>query len=400
MSVFKNTQVAKLFKVSNTTITNWIEAAEKGKVDLELTSIGKRKLIIDNAKNRQVIQRLVEKGKKHIGRSDRIFINPSSDILKVFSENQLSELYANLSSKYEIPYKFSYLGTGADLWDSHYKLSLEDEDARRNQEYKLIIENIESLIFKLRGFKIINIFDIGCGNGYPASVIIEKLILAGFEITYSAIDISGEMIKIAKNYLLDKHANLKFSGHILDIDQVNISNLLLDSKKDKTTTNLILYLGGTLGNQTDTSRVFGNLRDSMSLDDLLLFGNSISEENNKNPALKIDEYHYKRTTWILDILGLSQMYPESVLNTYDVIKREYKRKIPILKNITINFELKNTIHTIDFNEYDEILVYRYKEFKEPELIQEVVETGFMIEQFVTNRNSTYALMLVRPKKHS
>ena len=99
MSVFKNTQVAKLFKVSNTTVTNWIEATEKGKVDLELTSIGKRKLIIDNTKNRQIIQRLVEKGKKHIGRSDRIFIKSNSELYKTFNSRELSEIYNSVESR-------------------------------------------------------------------------------------------------------------------------------------------------------------------------------------------------------------------------------------------------------------------------------------------------------------
>ena len=69
-----------------------------------------------------------------------------------------------------------------------------------------------------------------------------------------------------------------------------------------------------------------------------------------------------------------------------------------MNDITINFNYNNNILPLHFNKYGEILVVSYREFKESEIIQQTVERGFIIEQFLSNRNRSYALMMVRPKQ--
>lgn len=73
-------------------------------------------------------------------------------------------------------------------------------------------------------------------------------------------------------------------------------------------TNLLLYLGGTLGNQSDTGRIYANLRDSMGLDDFLLVSEGIVSQFPDIHITKPNKYHAKRTTWILDLLGLKDLY--------------------------------------------------------------------------------------------
>jgi uncharacterized SAM-dependent methyltransferase len=398
MSFWTKSEAAKEFHVSPTTINNWIIATEKNKINLNLATVGTKTVLVDSEHNRKIIKQLIEKGKKHIGRGGRVVVEVSDKIDKIFTQAQKAELLASLSSRNEIPYKFTYLGNGADLWDQHYRSSVNSENKLISNEYNLILENLEGITYKFKDYETINIVDIGCGNGLPVIPIIHRLIDLGFKIKYTAIDISDRMIEIDKKQLLETFPNLDYTSHIIDLDQTNISEILLNNRNDQNTANLLLYLGGTLGNQTDSGRFFANIRDSMCNDDFLFIGISLVVDEPKPTSYEPNEHHMKRTTWILDMLGLEDQYPKTVLNMYDSLKKETTRRIPILNDITVNFKYKNSVFPLEFDQYEEILVVSYREFKEAEIIQQIVERGFTIEQFLSNRGRSYALILVRPKQ--
>jgi uncharacterized SAM-dependent methyltransferase len=240
--------------------------------------------------------------------------------------------------------------------------------------------------------------DIGCGNGLPVIPIIEKLRENGFIISYTALDISQRLIDIDKIELLKKFPDLDYASYVTDFDRFNISDILIFNKNENPSANVLLYLGGTLGNQTDTGRIYANLRDSMGLDDFLMVSEGIATTLPKNNSSQANQYHLKRTTWILDLIGLKGLYSEGVFDIFDPIKKETSRKIKLLKNVTVEMEIDTRSIKINFNEGDEILVFRFYWYKETEIIQQVVEHGFVIDQFNSNRDGTCALMVVRPKQ--
>jgi uncharacterized SAM-dependent methyltransferase len=342
--------------------------------------------------------KLKAKGKRHIGRSSRVFVKPNPELYKTFEKKQLTEIISSITSRSEIPYKFSYIGLGADLWDKHHKLSTQNEKNFVNKEHQLILDNLDNLINRFRQYKKINLVDIGCGNGLPVIPIIEKLRENGFIISYTALDISQRLIDIDKIELLKKFPDLDYASYVTDFDRFNISDILIFNKNENPSANVLLYLGGTLGNQTDTGRIYANLRDSMGLDDFLMVSEGIATTLPKNNSSQANQYHLKRTTWILDLIGLKGLYSEGVFDIFDPIKKETSRKIKLLKNVTVEMEIDTRSIKINFNEGDEILVFRFYWYKETEIIQQVVEHGFVIDQFNSNRDGTCALMVVRPKQ--
>jgi SAM-dependent methyltransferase len=400
MAFLTKSQAAKHFNVSPTTINNWIIAAEKNKIDLEIATVGSKTVVMDSEHNTKLILSLINKGKKHIGRSSRVFIDIKKDskLYKIFSRQQLTELVSSISSRSEIPYKFSYLDQGADLWNEHHKFSNDNEKNFVSKEHKLIVDNLDNIVNRFRNYKYINITDFGCGNGLPVIPILEKLLKEGFKVTYTALDISQRMLDIDEKELLNNFPNLQYTSQVLDFDRFNISDILMFSKKEKEAANLLLYLGGTLGNQTDTGRIYANLRDSMGLDDFLLVSEGITTSLPKNTATQSNKYHLKRTTWILDLLGLKDYYSDGVFDIFDPLKKETSRKIPILKDITINLSIDSKNFEINLNQGGEILVFRFYWYKETEIIQQVVEHGFVIDQFTSNLDGSCALMMVRPKQ--
>ena len=209
MAFWTKSQAAKEFLVSPTTVNNWMIAANKNKINLDLATVGSKTVLIDSEQNRKTIKELISKGKKHIGKSSRIFVETSPKLDQILTSSQKAELYASLSSRNEIPYKFTYLGEGANLWDEHYNISINSEDKLISNEYNLILENLEGIIYKFKNYSTINLIDIGCGNGLPVIPIINKLTEFGFKVKYTAIDISKRMIEIDKEVLLNNLNGIK-----------------------------------------------------------------------------------------------------------------------------------------------------------------------------------------------
>ena len=56
---------------------------------------------------------------------------------------------------------------------------------------------------------------------------------------------------------------------------------------------------------------------------------------------KPNKYRAKKTTWILDLLGLKGLYSSTILDTFDPIKRQTTRKVEILENLTIKLKIRN-----------------------------------------------------------
>ena len=260
-------------------------------------------------------------------------------------------------------------------------------------------DNIDNLLAKFKGFKKVNLFDIGCGNGMPALSVIKYLKKFNIEITYTALDISQRMIEIDKQLLLEKYPEIQFSSDIIDLDYTNLSKNFIANKSNTTDANLIMFLGATIGNQQNTNRVFANIRGSMGLNDFLMIGAGVETNEVKLTATEPhNQYHYKRTTWILDYLGLEGCYPETTLDRYDADKREYTRKILIQKEVDTSVKIGDYTIPLKFNEDDEILVSRFRRFKEEEIFHEVISKGFAIDQFVSSLDDSYVLFIVRPKK--
>jgi SAM-dependent methyltransferase len=398
MSFFKNSQVAKEFKVSNTTVTNWIEAAEKGLVDIKLATIGTRKVIIDSLENRELLQVLKNKGKKHVGKTSRVVTKVDPRFYEIFDWKQIAEIYTAITSKHEIPYKYTYFDIGADLWDQNYKFILNstvitpNNDA--NEESNLTVQNLQKIISQFSKYKKINVIDVGCGNGLPAVPIIEELLNSKIEISYTAVDISQRMLDIDKDHILKIFPDLDYDQKIIDLEKENLAELLLDKKEDDFTANFVMFVGGTLGNYKKDGDIFKKLRESMTKNDFLMIGNALADEDSKISSYQANPYHYHRSTWILEMFGLKGLYPDTAINVYNPAKLAETRKMRIEKDATVVMKYKNHEIKIELNKLDEILVYKFSWYTEMEMVKLVVDNHFSIEQFMTNRERSYAIMIL------
>ena len=157
----------------------------------------------------------------------------------------LSELILELEKGY-LPLKYTYYGEGAVLQDD-IASNLENEFILDSSVLMSISENILQL---LKEYPKINVLDIGCGDGLPVKEFLLLLALKEKLNSYLPVDISTEAINLATKNLIrttELQNNIFTKGTVLDFEKQD-----LDVKSmphvDPDNANLLLMLGGTIGN--------------------------------------------------------------------------------------------------------------------------------------------------------
>ena len=92
MKFFKNTELAKLYHVSEKSVRNWISATKEGKLDLELYTENDKSYIANTAENDIILKRLVDRGKKYKNSRGYRVITPNDEFYKTYSNKQVLDI--------------------------------------------------------------------------------------------------------------------------------------------------------------------------------------------------------------------------------------------------------------------------------------------------------------------
>jgi len=119
MKYFKNTELAKLYNVSEKTVRNWVQAAAEGKLDLRLHTENDKQYVANLSHNTSLIEELAKKGKKYKNSRGFKTIKPTAEFYKLYDPKQIMDIIANLDIYKEIPLQYSYFNSGAKRWDAY-----------------------------------------------------------------------------------------------------------------------------------------------------------------------------------------------------------------------------------------------------------------------------------------
>src|SRR3989338_10213233 len=224
------------------------------------------------------------------------------------TKKQEYELLASISARGEIPTKFIYLvENGAEVWDGVYK-HRSTESEMSGAEISLLLNHIDSFINVFSSSKKINLVDLGCGNGLPAIEILKHLKKREFDFTYTAVDISSDMISLTTENLKAEFSGLAINKLVKDFEKESLTDDLLNIKQQNNYPNFLIDLGNTLGNHVNASSVLTNFLESMTTDDYLLVGNGLANEYNPQKIL---------SAYNVDILVEIATGPARSLGIYD-----------------------------------------------------------------------------------
>lgn len=354
----KQIEVAKIYGVSEGTISNWITKAKDSRNLLQLVEVSSRFFIIKNEHNLAELKKLSLEANNYqnIVYKD---IYPSDELYDTLSESQVISLINSLKTKRVIPFKFVFTGKGAEKWDKFYtKINVSDNYGAPTKKY-LFQKTVNFFEDYLSQFDLVNITDLGCGNFKPAKPVIEKIYKEGKLGKYICIDISKEMIGLAKKEFSKEFPVEKFEGHQIDLELYSTEEALLKQKDiNKKTVNILLMFGGTIGMIENQVKVFNHITDGMHPEDILIVDNAYDEISFRTSFPAFDYIEgYNHISHIASILKLNSTITkdEKIYNSLTG-NREYN--LVLTENIKIHFDKYNAV--LAFNSGESINVWRHR----------------------------------------
>jgi uncharacterized SAM-dependent methyltransferase len=313
------------------------------------------------------------------------------------TERQEYELLAAISARGEIPVKFMYLGDGAMRWDAIYH-DAEHSAGITNNEMALMMSHIKSFIQAFTDIAGINLIDLGCGNGLPAIDIIKAMQAQNISVNYVSVDLSKEMLELASKNIKQALPEIPITEIQADFESESLASQLLDIKRRSKQPNLLINLGNTLGNYINVSSVLTNFLQSMTLEDYLIVGNGLI--NDQNPKKILSAYEG------VEVLREDLTAPGRELglftdeDSYQVLWNTSERRVEARIKLSENRQLSLAGQTVTMESGDEILVMRSSKYTEASLTKLLSNVGFRTELLTTNRNRSYILAMIQPTRYS
>jgi len=314
----------------------------------------------------------------------------------MFSHSQKSELVTAIKGRGEIPLKFVYISkAGKNRWDKIAKTrSSKNVRGINTVEGNLLNAKVSDFLNSFKNLDKLNIIDIGPGNGYPVMPLLQPLNKLGVKFRYVPIDISDEMLNLAVENIRVAFPGIEIKPIRLDFELGNFAEETYKLREGRFQ-NLMLFLGSTLGNQSDRSRVLTNFRDSMTSDDFLIIGVELVNLHKIDKLLK----HYDNK-YVADLVfGVAEELGIKLEDgKYEVLFNNETHQVEMYfyfgKIVRINFEGD----AISFEKDDKLLLAHSHKFTEWIFAKALSEVGFRLELMTTSSEKGYSLVMCQPQR--
>jgi uncharacterized SAM-dependent methyltransferase len=403
LKYFKNTELAKLYNVSEKSVRNWIQAAIEGKLDIQLYDVNGKQAVANTARNTFVIEGLVAKGKKYKNSRSFKTFSPQAKFYDTYNHKQILNIISNLTIHHEIPLQYSYQDGGADFWDQFANRLAEEETPNILTKTIELLDTVETDLERfIEGDRKVNIIDLGPGNGLPVRALIDKLQKKERLGRYVGIDTSKEMLGILeKNIRTWYKGAVTFEGHVRDISYERFNDVLDNDfieDENKRPINLILLLGGTLSNFRSPTQALEAISSSMSLTDLLIYTEKLDAPATRRYFdFNITPQSQKLAPRHKIILDLMNIDP----STYDIEQFfDEKKEARFIRirptiDIAIDFSLESGPRRIELRKNEPIVLWRAWHWNLFDVIDQFNESDFEALQVSRSRSTEFALVLLR-----
>ncbi len=405
MLYFKNRELAETYHVSDRTIRNWIEETKRGKLSLALHEQGGRAFIANTTKNLSLIEGLVSARKKFRPHHTFKVITPKPEFYKLYSQGQIYDIVSSLEIHHEIPREYNYFDGGAGSWDKYAKRLFNEETPNvLNMTVDLLKGNQNYIDNLLKKYKRVNIVDIGVGNALPIKSLVGHLIERNVLGRYIAVDISSDMLEMARRSLDRWFGDkLHFEGYLQDINYDRFGNILAEEyiKADaEETLNLILVLGGTLSNFRNPDAALRIIHDSMGLSDLLIYTNKLDSpatrryfDFNTSPGETVIAPTHRL---VVELLNIDDSCYDLELG-YDEQSRQRYERIVFKLAVSMRFDFDEGERVINFNKGDTLLIWRAWQQSALDIIHQFDRNDFYMLHSSQTDDQEYILTVSRVK---
>lgn len=404
MKYFKNTELAKLYHVSEKSVRNWIEATQSEKLDLQLLPSNGKQYIANTNRNIALIEKQVQWGKKFKNMRGYKRINPLPELYKRYNDKQILDIISNVETHHEIPYQYTYFNGGAEHWDLYTQNLLSSPAPNYLTDIVELLEGSIGYLDKLTNGANVNIIDVGVGNGLPVRKFVEHFAQQGRLKRYIGIDISKDMLEITKRNFKDWFDDqFPFEDFVRDINYDRFDDLLVSDSfdsQDNPTINVVLYLGSTIVNFRKPEQALRVINDSMGKRDLFLLSLKLDSEQSRRyfdfTTASPDSAKHFRGKDLIEILGIDESFYD-VEQFFDEKAMMRKVRIKLKVALSITFQLKGQHKTIELNKDDTILLWRARHQGAIEVITQLYNNDFELLQAARSKDEEHFLSIFKVK---
>jgi uncharacterized SAM-dependent methyltransferase len=405
MKYFTNSELAKIYQVSLSTIWRWIQAARQGKNDLELVDADGKAHIANTSANLEIVRALVASGRKRRNNLGFKTLSPEAQFYKLYTPAQVYDICTSIEIDREIPLKYGYFDGGASYWDSYATRLLNEKSPNSlKSTLKLFRLSRDYLADLLRDVNSVNVVDIGVGNALPARPVLEWLLQEGKLGRYVAVDVSADILRIARqNTKRWFGSKVPFEEYQLDFSHERFANILAEdyvTRGSKSALNLVLFVGGTLLNFREPDQVLKIVRDSLGVDDILIHEQKLdTEESRRYFDFSVDASSAlaPNQRFILDLLGIEDSLYDVEMGYDDSIAQRFIR-VRLKVAISIEFEFEDGERVIELKKGDSILVWRAWHQSGMQATDIIDRCGFHVLQASETSDHEYLMTISQRKR--
>jgi len=171
-----------------------------------------------------------------------------------------------LRSPRELPCKYLYDDAGSALFEEITRLP---EYFPTRTERALLESRASAIVESAGGSKLTDIVELGSGAASKTVALLDAALAAGGRPKYVAVDISAHALQRTREILTEARPEIPVE-HVL----ADYTKPLQLPWRPAGGRRLVLFLGGTIGNEEDASaiKLLSRVREHMEPDDLLLLG--------------------------------------------------------------------------------------------------------------------------------
>jgi uncharacterized SAM-dependent methyltransferase len=385
MSYYKNTDVATKYKVSNSTVGEWIKGSRAGKNNLQVRKYRNKDRILESEHNEAEMMRLKEEGVKYRTSHAVKYTEPKKEFYDIYNENDILEILNGIKTRSRIDDKFYYFDS--NLWDKVVSETQIPGLSTSNASYDNVLNN--KYYVSKSGY--CNLVDLGPGNGAPVTYFIDRMGPDNCR-SYTSVDASEQMLALNKANITKKYPKIHYRSYQINIEQSNFSSIFLESLSEdtKNDSNIIFMTGLTMTNFGDRKSVMKNIARSMFPGDLLVFDHDLDTVANRHnfAYVKDNKREIQMLTYILSLMGIDTDQCEMSFRYDDKRSVKIGAIIPD-KDYYIKFNLKGVDFTFHIEKNVEIILWWHLIASEIQVISEINSAGLKIINYTQDQSGKF-----------
>lgn len=401
MLYFRNTELAKLYDISEKTVRNWIKQAQGGKLEFDLyTADNGKTYLADTTRNTLAVEALIANNKKYVNGRTHKAVWATDEFDKTFSRKQKYDIISHLEKFNEFPFHYAHVGRSAEVCAQYYDRLFVEPILNPQTFSSKFLSDHEISILELFGDQKINVVELGGRTALTTKDFISTLHDLGQLGSYVDVDVSNDMIKLNRSNI-EKWFNddISYVASQKDVTRDRFDDVLI-SCADDISRNLVMLLGGTLSSFNDKKFALLNIRQSLMSNDYFMLSTKLDSEASRryfdfNPSYQGELLPLKEL-FLIELLNIDKTFYD-VEQFYDEQERQRRIQVRLKFDVTVKFKLEQGTKSIDFKKNETILLWRFWHQTMEEIIQEFNECGFNVMQAFKSPDEQYAMIIAKVK---